>query len=345
MWSECVGAFHVHTRYSDGTAGVRAVLDAARLSGVDFVVVADHDTLAASREGWAGHHDGVDLLVAAEITPRKRGHVLAVGVAHCSGYALAPSDRTLDEVAAQGGVVLVAHPQGKDRPWLRIRHSPWYHWDHPAIRGLEIWSYMHDWLDAVAWWRFPLTHTVCNYPQRVVRGPERAVLRLWDTLGRVRRYAGFAGLDCHGRRIPLADIRIFPYERMFRLVRNHFFIPRATPPHERPRALWRALLEGRGFVAHDALADARGTQCLARVPDGATLCMGAEHRFVPGIEMRLRLPRPAEITWIANGVARLTTRGDAACAMPLEPGVYRFEARLDGRPWIFTNPFYLRPPP
>ena len=107
-------------------------------------------------------------------------------------------------------------------------------------------------------------------------------------------------------------------------------------------ALWEALSEGRGYVAHDILADSGGTRCGAILPDGRRLLMGEEAIFAPGTVMSLALPREAEVRWIANGETRLRENTDRLAARPAGPGVYRYEVRLDGRPWIFTNPFYLR---
>ena len=58
--------------------------------------------------------------------------------------------------------------------------------------------------------------------------------------------------------------------------------------------------------------------------------------------MTLALPRAAEVRWIANGECRLKKHTDRLSAVPAAPGVYRYEARLEGAPWIFTNPFYLK---
>src|SRR5262245_65426657 len=69
---------HVHSTYSDGTATVPDLLSAARAAGADAVLLTDHDTLGARRDGWEGMHAGVFLLVGIEISP-KRGHYLAFG--------------------------------------------------------------------------------------------------------------------------------------------------------------------------------------------------------------------------------------------------------------------------
>ena len=70
---------HVHSTYSDGTATLPELLEAAREAGVDALLLTDHDTLAARRDGWEGDHDGVFLLVGVEVSP-KHGHYLAFGV-------------------------------------------------------------------------------------------------------------------------------------------------------------------------------------------------------------------------------------------------------------------------
>jgi len=341
-YREHVGVLHIHSHYSDGSASVAEIVEAARPAGLDFLVLSDHDTLAARRERWEGLHDDVQVLVAVEITPARQGHVLAMNVRRCAGFAARHNRETLDAVAAQGGYALVAHPSGKNRPSLRIRQRPWYDWNHPAVRGMEIWSYLHDWIDGVVWWRLPMAYEFWKHPERRVEGPYPRILRLWDRLGRTRRVAGLGGLDCHARRVPLAGVRIFPYEKMFRALRNHLFVEARQWEADPIAALWQAHAEGRGFVSHDVLGDAAGTRCWAKVPDGRTLQMGEEAAYEPGATMCLRLPRVAQVRWIVNGECRLRGNTDALDLDVTGPGVYRFEAALGSAPWLFTNPFYFR---
>ena len=70
---------HLHSTYSDGTATVPELLEAARNADVDALLLTDHDTLAARRDGWEGDHEGVFLFVGIEVSP-KHGHYLAFGV-------------------------------------------------------------------------------------------------------------------------------------------------------------------------------------------------------------------------------------------------------------------------
>jgi hypothetical protein len=341
-WIEHVGVLHVHSLYSDGRGSIPEILAAAREAGCRHVVLSDHDCLAAAREGWAGTHDGVTLLIGCEITPRRQGHVLILHADRCEGYAAMHNRSTLDAVQAQGGSAIIAHPMGADLPHLRIRHKPWFDWDHPVVRGLEIWSYSHDWVHKVAWWKFPFAYSFWRRPQEQVHGPSAAILATWDRLGAARPMAGWGGLDAHAFRVGLTGWTVFPYAQMFRYLRNHLFVTEEALRADAAAALSDALLNGRGFTAHDALADSTGTRAEARLPDGRLLPPGETARFEAGTTLEFSLPRAAELTWIENGRARLRVRGDRLAARPAAPGVHRFEARLEGRPWVFTNPFYLR---
>jgi hypothetical protein len=154
--------------------------------------------------------------------------------------------------------------------------------------------------------------------------------------------AAVGGLDCHARHVPIASIDVFPYEKMFRLLRNHLFVARDHWQRDPVAALTEALGEGRGFIAHDIIADATGTRAWARLPSGERLELGQEGPFQTGTTTEITLPHCARIRWWANGRERLAVDADHLTATPAGPGVYRFEAWLDGVPWIFTNAFYLR---
>src|SRR5262245_53773003 len=100
---------HVHSTYSDGTATVPELLSATRDAGADALLLTDHDTLGARRDGWEGMQGGVFVLVGVEISP-KGGHYLAFGL----DEELQHTGRSAGDVAAAvravGGVGFAAHP-------------------------------------------------------------------------------------------------------------------------------------------------------------------------------------------------------------------------------------------
>jgi len=217
-WIERIGALHLHSSYSDGSGSVADILLAAREAGLNYVVLTDHDNLGALREAWQGEHDGI------RAGDGGGGHSWRQAI--CCGWVCATARdtrscrtrRTMSAVGAQGRYISSRIRWASGSPALGIHHEPLYDWRHPAVRGIEIWSYMHDWIDRVEWWRLPAAYDLAD-PQRRVRGPEASVLRAWDSFGRERRLAGFGGLDCTPKRVPLTRLKVFPYRLMFRLLR------------------------------------------------------------------------------------------------------------------------------
>ena len=61
---EYVGSIHLHTTASDGAAAHEEVARLASLSGLDFLIVTDHNVLTTGLDGWYGE---CLLLVGEEI--------------------------------------------------------------------------------------------------------------------------------------------------------------------------------------------------------------------------------------------------------------------------------------
>src|SRR5215211_5969809 len=93
---------HLHSIYSDGTGTVPEIARAARRSGVDVVLLTDHDTLEAKRRGEEGWYGPVLLLVGEEVSPRGGNHYLAFGLdEHVRRRGRSPAD--ICEAVRDGG--------------------------------------------------------------------------------------------------------------------------------------------------------------------------------------------------------------------------------------------------
>jgi hypothetical protein len=138
-------------------------------------------------------------------------------------------------------------------------------------------------------------------------------------------------------------IRVNPCPSVsFRNLCTHILARELTEPEVR-----QALRDGHVYVSHDWLCDPTGfalgaVNNLGVFPMGDTAVMTGNTRVV-GLT-----PLPAKLKLIHHGVVVQETAGTNLTFVPKEPGAYRLEAWLtvDGedRPWIYSNPVYLRVP-
>ena len=144
----------------------------------------------------------------------------------------------------------------------------------------------------------------------------------------------------------LARLDFDPYSRSFANASTHAFAPELTEP-----AIRSAFREGHAYVSHDWLCDPEGFQFEltgGKAPDGKTprIIMGDEVKFAEGQKLEARFPQTCDITLIRNGKVIAQKAGDRFEHLVAEPGVYRVEATLkaggESRPWIYSNPIYVR---
>lgn len=339
------GCLHIHSTYSDGHAAVPEILEAAREAGLDYIALTDHDTLAARDAGLAGWHHGVLLDVGVELEVGEH-HAIALGLRDLADLADTPTiEAAFDAVNRNGGLAFIVHPVPVHKPLFRACVPGWTDWHLDGYHGVEIWPYLHDWIRDLRVRNF-LSHY--RHPDRWIRGPERTVLAHWDAVGRRRRVVGIGSLDNHAKRAPfrrlgLDFLEFFPHRRMFATVRTHVLSPDPfTGRGEADSALLHRLLaEGRCYVSYDLLADATGFRFEGRRGEAA-IAMGQEAKAGVETGFRVASPAAAELRLLRDGDVVAATHGRELAATDGRPGVYRVEAFLDGRPWVFTNPIYLR---
>jgi hypothetical protein len=336
---------HLHSTHSDGTGTVPEIAKAARHSGVDVVLLTDHDTLAARKAGEEGWHGPVLVLVGEEVSPPGQSHYLAFGPdEHVRHRGRTPAD-ICSAVREAGGFGFAAHPWSRGSQLVKREGMPFR--DLAAADGVELWSLVTDTAESLGSFREALRFVAA--PARFVTHPPEHNLREWDRLCSERRVPALGGLDAHqfGKRIgPFVPLRLMSYARSFRLLRTHVLCEQpllGELDHDREQ-VFSALRDGRAYIAFDALAPARGFRFVASGPEG-DLPMGAE---APAGRYSLRafLPAPARVRLLRDG-REIVARDAPALSWDVdEPGVYRVEAYLERhgkeRTWVLSNPIYLR---
>ena len=336
---------HLHSTYSDGTATVAELIDAAAATGVDALLLTDHDSVQARRDGWQGRHDGVFVLVGTEVSP-KQGHYLAFGVDEEIPHAGRSALEIAEAVRDAGGIGFAAHPFSRGGHMLVpavarriVLPHGWPALDDPrGCDGVELWSLTTDaaeaWrtpAEAVRWMRDPET--------AVAAGPPAHHLRRWEALTARRRLPAIGGLDGHAPGIRVRGRVRSPlsHRRTFNLLRTHLLCEGPLTA----RSLLAALAAGAAWLTCPYVAPAAGARLWAELADGAVVAMGAEGRAGPSV-LRVRLPREADIRVVRDGAPVHAARGAALDLDVAEPGAYRVEARIDGCVWLLSNPVYLR---
>jgi hypothetical protein len=337
---------HVHSTYSDGTGTVPQIAAAAARAGVDAVLLTDHDSLEARRRGEERWYGRTLVCVGEEVSPVGGNHYLAFGVDEEVEHEGMDGRAIVAAVGDAGGFGFLAHPfsQGSQRFRRAGPGMPWSDLAAEGFTGIELWSFVTDTVEAAGSVR-ELVRFVAA-PGRAIAGPPARNLRAWDKLLARRPVVAIGGVDAHqigvriGGRVPL---RLMGYHRSFSHLRTHVLLdgePTGDVAHDRD-AIFGALRTGRCYLAVDSLAPARGFRFFARA-GGATLPMGSEGDFATGARLTAQVPESARLVLLRDG-AVVEEAGGAALVHDAEgPGVYRVEVALGRRPWIFSNPIYLR---
>jgi hypothetical protein len=340
---------HLHSTYSDGTGTVGQIAKAAKRSGVDVVLLTDHDTLEAKERGEEGWHGPVLVLVGEEVSPLGGNHYLAFDIDKVIDHRGLSGAQICEAVREAGGFGFAAHPlsSGSERFKRAGTGMPFRDLDSEALHGFELWSFATDTAE-----RLPSVPAALRFiaaPERVLDHPPEDNVREWERLCRKRPIVALGGLDAHqfGIRIgPVVPLRLMSYRRSFRQLRTHVLTDAPLSGELEPDRgrVYSALRRGRCYIARDSLAPARGFSFHAEGPAGR-LDMGDE---APAGDWTLHasLPSPARLRLVRDGEEIASLQGPVLARQVREPGVYRVEALRHAhggeRTWVLSNPIYLR---
>lgn len=330
-FQEIVGAIHIHSTHSDGTGSIEEILEAG--DKLDFLILTDHHTLKAKKTGWEGWHKNTLLLLGEEVSCRD-GDCLCLGTKE----EIPPHGRgedTLQAVRNQGGLSILAHPHGTYCPLIRKIDHSWKNWETTLFDGIELWSYMFDWVSRFKyhqWWKHYYS------PHSQIQGPPQETLKKWDEICQERRCFAIGGLDAHAKK--LLQFTVFPYKHCFESLRTHTLVAGGlSHSGEDGERVLRSLADGKSFIGFDGLSCSKGTQFQSA--DGE-IQMGDETLYNRPTLLIGKTPREALLRILKNGKTVVENTTQTLAFKVHEPGVYRLEAWLGGKPWIYTNPIYFR---
>ncbi|MDD5370243.1 MAG: CehA/McbA family metallohydrolase [Anaerolineaceae bacterium] len=351
---EIVVNLHMHTTYSDGHGSHADIARAAMKTGLDAIIVTDHNVWVNGPEGY--YQEGgkrVLMLVGEEIHDQARdpqkNHLLVFGAdAELSPYAPDPQ-RLLDQVRLKNALAFIAHPFDVALPAFGEADISWVNWEVRGFNGIELWNGFSELKTVIK--SLPEAIFYAFNPQYIAHAPLPETLQKWDELTQdSKRWVAIGGSDAHALPKHLGPLRrtLFPYRFHFSAINTHVYLPGPLTGNLESdrRAIYQALRDGHAFVGYDLPASTRGFRFTA-VGRDRQAWMGDEMPAKGGVTIQIHLPRPTELVLVKNGrVLKTWLNRENITHITSEPGVYRVEAYLQAfgqrRGWIFSNPIYLR---
>jgi hypothetical protein len=313
---------HVHSQFSHDSEGtLDDVLRAAARAGAHFVWITDHGNRDAAH--WQGMHDGLLVLVGQEWS-QPEGHLTVLG----DGLVVENRKDTaqvLRAAWAAGGLGIISHPDSTAKPWSDAGRLDG---EVPAMELFDVPTLIGQrrvgLVLRLPWMLFSPTAALRSLVER----PD-ANLADWDRRLRRRPVTGVSAADRHFH-------WYLPFVGVERITSTHVLAPALTE-----KGLLDALRAGRAYVAFECFGDATGFDFHVVTPEGRRE-MG-ETVAVDGAGLHVHVSAPARVDVFRDGELWVTRMGKGAMEFaPPAAGVYRVEVYRDERPWILSNPVYLR---
>lgn len=348
------GVIHVHSALGGHSLGnFEEIIEAARRNNLRFVVMTEHTSavMETSALTLKGEHAGVLFVNGNEVSTASHDRLLLLpGAGPAASAHTVGTAQVLEGQRARGGLSFVAYPH------------EFQSWDAAAYDGVEVYNLytntkkinyfvtFFDWL--WSYWSYPELMFARFYERPA------AALAKWDELTATqnRKLVAVAGPDAHsnvgfqlGDRTgkSLIGVHLDPYERTFGVVRNHVLLEREKPLTT--ETLTGALRNGHSYIAFDLFGDSDGFFFGAENGRDQKI-MGDEIELLDGVRLVVETPVRSRVQLYKDGRVIRDEVGSSRQQFPVaERGVYRVEVYLPqlgplvwGKPWIISNPIYVR---
>lgn len=317
---------HVHAEDSSHTGGTRPeVLAAAKKTGVKVVLFSDHR--GPKPETWRGLRDGVLFIPGSEEDDSLRfpfvdenGKVTAEDLR----FICHPEERYDTAPAGfQGMEIYNRHTDTKDDvefiAWLGLQMKE----DEKWAAFIELYKKFPDEIFGAGQQYWP------------------EIFQMWDRITKTNSFTGIGANDAHQNQV-FKGVMLDPYDVSFRNLSTHILARELTES-----AIRQSLRAGHVYVSHDWLCDPTGFTFVAANSLGV-FNMGDTAWNVGTTKLVAQTPIPAKIRLFKDGKLHGEQTGERVTFETKSSGTYRVEAWLeadgDERPWIYSNPVYLKFP-
>lgn len=371
---------HVHSHWSHDSRGtIDDILAAAKATGTRVIMFTEHpaDHYDYFTDGHSGLRDGVLLIPGAET-----GGFLTYPTRSLKGEKTKGSQEFADLVRRDDGLIFLSHLEERmdwditgltgveiynthadfkdEKNFQALLRNPlalfgilpaFRQYPQEAFAALQDYpaDYLKRW-DALCQ-KSPHTGVAANDSHQntgvVFRLLEFGKVQFEDALG--KKFAELDPAKVDFLKDTVADKKpgdvVFAqhldrYEYSFGYVSTHLLMKELTR-----EAVWDALKAGRAYVAFDWMADPTGFAFVAARGE-TSWPMGSEVSGASGVRLRAEAPLAGTIKLVRNGVIAEQFESRTMDVAIKEPGNYRVEVWLkiadELRPWILSNPIYVR---
>ena len=348
MFQYC-GAIHIHSLFSDGTGDLNTIVKAAKKSGLDWIIVTDHNTMEIEE----GIFNGVYVIRSEEISPYSENHYLVFG----TNEVIEPCDNPqiyVDKVRELGGFGFAAHPDegitvdknGNCIPRKNSNHC--IPWSDKNVKpdGVEIWNWFSNWADNYDDTSLLTKAYSFFFKHRIITNPSPLTLSWWDSLNNERENVvpALGGVDAHALLIKdyFIPLYIFPYTTCFKTINNTINLrePLSKDFKEAKQQILSAVIKGNNIIINKNISK--------EIPE-FLICnnknigySGESIDLDENTTLKIKLNKKADIKILLNGKEIFKTQ-DKICTLPIkEKGKYRAEFSHKNKGFAYTNPIVVK---
>lgn len=333
------GIIHVHTIFSkDSLLKPLDLLPYLKKFKIDYMIITDHNTIEG--KNYEGFHDSILYLVGEEITPKEGNHLLAFNIESLVKPQKNIQD-VIDEINNQQGLSFIEHPFIEKNELIKKNiNMKWIDWSVKDFSGISIFNYTCDGGERLNLFKYFIFYF---FPGLDKDRPNYKTIKKWDELNKIRKTIGIGTLDAHFLYFKFLNFNIeyFPFKYFFNSIRSNII---SSKPLNKD-TVYDEIKKGHLYVIHNYLGNGEGFNFYIK-RDKEMFLMGDELKLKGNETLYIKLPTKSLIKLIYNGDCIYQKVCKEVVYNQLKSGFYRVEIykfhMLNYKPWIFSNPIYIK---
>ncbi len=304
-----------------------SLAEIARNAQIDFIFLGDVAARSGQADyGIAGYTSQILFIPGGAFPIGNRGaEIVGLNISQPIGLEDASARDLIARIHEQGGLAFASEPAKFPSPD-----------DYALADALEVYNLGDAWRAHGPGYFDALLFTSDRLFRAIDVRPS-ANLAAYDRMASGAQITLAAGVGA-AHSTTVLGTKVGTFDQFFRVCTTHLLAPaREIAP------LVDALKRGHAYLSFDLLGYVPNFAFYAQ-NGGERAMMGEQIAYAPGLKLRVEMPgRAGRLVLVHDGnkIGSVANVKDYEFA-PTGPGAYRIEAWRDGRPWILSNPIYVR---